>query len=105
MHQPSEAIEELEFAIKALGLKAAMLAGHVRPIESVARKAPPEISRYAYWIDNLALDSAYDYEPVLAKCVALKMAATFHSCSSDGRIARPAIISTISRAISPRPGM
>jgi hypothetical protein len=59
-----------------------MLAGHVvRPIPSVARKAPPEISRYAYWVDNLALDSAYDYDPVWAKCVELKVAATFHSCS------------------------
>ena len=82
MHQPGEAIEELEFAINTLGFKAAMLAGHVvRPIESVARKAAPEISRYAYWNDNLALDSAYDYDHVWAKCVELKVAATFHSCS------------------------
>jgi predicted TIM-barrel fold metal-dependent hydrolase len=82
MHQPGEAIEELEFAITTLGLKAAMLAGHVvRPIESVARRVPREISRYAYWIDNLALDSAYDYDPVWAKCVELKVAATFHSSS------------------------
>jgi predicted TIM-barrel fold metal-dependent hydrolase len=82
MHQPGEAIEELEFAVKMLGLKAAMLAGHVvRPIPAVAHAAPPEISRYAYWVDNLALDSAYDYDPVWNKCVELKMAATFHSSS------------------------
>jgi predicted TIM-barrel fold metal-dependent hydrolase len=82
MHHPAEAIEELEFAIKTLGLKAVMLAGHVvRPIPSVASKAPREISRYAYWVDNLALDSAYDYDPVWAKCVELKVAATFHSSS------------------------
>jgi predicted TIM-barrel fold metal-dependent hydrolase len=82
MHQPGEAIKELEFAVKTLGLKAMMLAGHVvRPIPSVARKAPVEISRYAYWVDNLALDSAYDYDAVWAKCVELKVAATFHSSS------------------------
>lgn len=80
MHQPAEAIEELEFAIKTLGLKVAMLAGHVvRPIPLVARKAPAEISRYAYWVDNLALDSAYDYDSVWKKCLELKVAATFHS--------------------------
>jgi predicted TIM-barrel fold metal-dependent hydrolase len=80
MHQPAEAIEELEFAVKTLGLKVAMLAGHVvRPIPSVARNAPAEISRYAYWVDNLALDSTYDYDPVWDKCVELKVAATFHS--------------------------
>src|SRR5579875_1288999 len=80
MHQPAEAIEELEFAVNTLGLKVTMLAAHVvRPIASVARKAGPEISRYAYWVDNLALDSAYDYDPVWSKCVELKVAATFHS--------------------------
>ena len=80
MHQPGEAVEELEFAVKTLGLKVAMLAGHVvRPIASVAGKAPAEMSRYAYWVDNLALDSAYDYEPVWNKCVELKVAPTFHS--------------------------
>ena len=82
MHEPKEAVEELEYAVKTLGLKVAMLAGHVvRPIPAVERKAPFEISRYAYWVDNLAVDSAYNYDPVWAKCVELKVAATFHSSS------------------------
>ena len=79
MHTPQEAVEELEYAVKELGFKVVMLAGHVvRPIPVVARKAP-ELSRYSYWIDNLCLDSEYDYDPVWAKCVELKVAPTFHS--------------------------
>src|SRR6266851_3468027 len=73
MHTPQEAIEELEYAVKELGFKAVMLAGHVvRPIPYVAHKAP-ELARFSYWIDNLCIDSAYDYDPVLAKCVELKV--------------------------------
>ena len=35
MHTPQEAIAELEFAVKELGLKAMMMAGHVqRPVLS-----------------------------------------------------------------------
>src|SRR5260370_36890348 len=30
-------------------------------------------------MDNLCLDSEYDYDPVWAKCVELKIAPTFHS--------------------------
>ncbi|MBV8454934.1 MAG: amidohydrolase family protein [Deltaproteobacteria bacterium] len=79
MHTPQEAIEELEYAVKRLGMKAVMLAGHVlRQVPSVMRKAP-EAARYASWIDNLCLDSEYDYDPVWAKCCELKVAPTFHS--------------------------
>ena len=79
MHAPQEAIEELEYAVKRLGMKAVMLAGHVlRQVPSVMRKAP-EAGQYAYWVDNLCLDSEYDYDPVWAKCCELKVAPTFHS--------------------------
>jgi predicted TIM-barrel fold metal-dependent hydrolase len=74
MHTPEEAIEELDFAVGELGLKNAVLAGHVRrpvPIED-----PP---RTAYWIDNFALDSEYDYDPVWARCQTLGIAPSFHS--------------------------
>jgi predicted TIM-barrel fold metal-dependent hydrolase len=74
MHTPQEAIEELDFAVGELGLRNAVLAGHVRrpvPIED-----PP---RTAYWIDNFALDSDWDYDPVWARCQALGIAPTFHS--------------------------
>src|SRR5260370_7955741 len=34
---------------------------------------------HAYWLDTFCLDSAYDYDPVWAKCVELKVPPTFHS--------------------------
>ncbi len=79
MHTPQEALEELDYAVTTLGMKAVMLAGHVlRPVPEIARTAP-DAARYAYWLDNLCLDSAYDYDPVWAKCVELNVAPTFHS--------------------------
>lgn len=79
MHTPSEAIAELEYAVGNLGLKAIMMAGHVRrPVPAVAEKFP-EASRHAYWLDTFTIDSAYDYDPVWAKCVELRVMPTFHS--------------------------
>src|SRR5215204_5301480 len=79
MHTPQEAIEELEYVVKELGLKAVLMAAQVRrPIPSVA-SAPPELSRYAFWLDTFGIDSEYDYDPVWAKCVELKVSPTFHS--------------------------
>jgi predicted TIM-barrel fold metal-dependent hydrolase len=79
MHTPSEAIEELEFAVGKLGLKVVLLAGYVRrPIAEVERKYPGAM-RYAFWLDTFGVESEYDYDPVWAKCQELKVAATFHS--------------------------
>jgi predicted TIM-barrel fold metal-dependent hydrolase len=81
MHTPQEAIEELEYAVHTLGMKAIVMAGHVlRPIPFVARTAP-EVAPYTYWLDTFCLDSVYDYDPVWAKCVELKVTPTFHSIS------------------------
>jgi predicted TIM-barrel fold metal-dependent hydrolase len=83
MHTPQEAIEELDYAVRTLGMKAVVLAGYVRrPIPAAARQAP-EAARYASWLDTLCLDSEYDYDPVWAKCVELKVAPTFHSGAQD----------------------
>jgi hypothetical protein len=79
MHTPQEAVEELEYVVKELGLKAVLMAALVRrPVAAVA-SAPPELSRYAFWLDTLGIDSEYDYDPVWAKCVELKVSPTFHS--------------------------
>lgn len=81
MHTPEEAIEELEYAVKQLGLKVVMLGSLInRPISAVAEKHP-EAAGVATWRDVLALDSEYDYDPVWAKCVELKVAPSFHSGS------------------------
>jgi predicted TIM-barrel fold metal-dependent hydrolase len=79
MHTPQEAIEELEYAVNVLGLKAFMFAGYVRrPIPAVAREFPGA-AKDATWLDTFGVDSAYDYDPVWAKCVELKVAPSFHS--------------------------
>jgi predicted TIM-barrel fold metal-dependent hydrolase len=79
MHTPQEAIAELEHAVTQLKLKAVLMPSFVtRPIAAVARRNP-EAARYATWMDTYGLDSEYDYDPVWAKCMELKVVPTFHS--------------------------
>lgn len=78
---PQEAIEELEYAVETLGMKAAMINSNVRrPIPVVAEQAP-QLARYATWMDTLCMESPYDYDPLWAKCMELKVAVTSHSPS------------------------
>jgi hypothetical protein len=77
MHTPEEAIDELEYVVRTLGLKVAMMASLIRrPIRS--NQPNP---RYNEWLDMLGLDSDYDYDPVWAKCTELGVSPTFHSVS------------------------
>ena len=79
MHTPDEAVAELEYAVGQLGFKAVLCAGYVqRPFEAL-RGADPEVSRYAYWLDQFGLDSAYDYDPVWARAQELGVSIAFHS--------------------------
>ena len=81
-HTPQEAIEELEYAVKTLGFKAVVISSNVkRPIPDAVDKAP-EVAGYAGWMDTLCVDSPYDYDPLWAKCVELKVAVTSHSPST-----------------------
>ena len=78
MHTPEEAIAELEYVAR-LGLKVVMMAVFVRrPIPALAREAP-HLWPYLTWMDNLCLDSEYDYDPVWAKCIELRLTPTFYS--------------------------
>jgi predicted TIM-barrel fold metal-dependent hydrolase len=70
MHTPQEAIEELEF-VKKLGYKAVMLSALI---------GRPSTGPHG-WRDTLGLDSAYNYDPVWAKCLELGFAPTFHNQS------------------------
>src|SRR5689334_13463617 len=82
MHTPEEAIAELEFVTRQLGSKVGMFgSGMPRQVAAAASK-DPEASRFTVWYDVLGIDSPYDYDPVWAKCVELKIAPTFHSSSS-----------------------
>jgi predicted TIM-barrel fold metal-dependent hydrolase len=74
MHTPVEAIEELEYAVHTLGMKTSMVASYV-----TRQGATATIGR-AWW-DNLALDSAYDYDPVWEAFQRLGVVPAFHSGS------------------------
>jgi predicted TIM-barrel fold metal-dependent hydrolase len=79
MHTPTEAVDELQF-VNELGLRAMMMTSLMRrPIKAALHDG--ESSRYANWPEALGLESEYDYDPVWAKCLALRVAPTFHSAS------------------------
>jgi predicted TIM-barrel fold metal-dependent hydrolase len=79
MHTPEEAVDELEYAVNVLGFKAVLCAGYVqRPFEALAH-VDPEVSNYAFWLDQFGLDSLYDYDPVWAKATELGVSIAFHS--------------------------
>ena len=79
MHTPEEAVAELEYAVTVLGFKAVLCAGYVqRPFEALAGH-DPELARYAFWLDQFGLDSAYDYDPVWSKAQELGVSIAFHS--------------------------
>ncbi|MGE0684085.1 MAG: amidohydrolase family protein [Candidatus Binatia bacterium] len=81
MHTPEEAIEELEYVTKQLGLKVVMLWSMIRrPIPALAN-SDLEAGKSAVWFDPLGLDSEHNYDPVWAKCVELGVSPTFHTGS------------------------
>jgi predicted TIM-barrel fold metal-dependent hydrolase len=73
-YTPEEALAELDHAVGVLGLKPVLFGG------LVLRTAPGhDGDRAARWVDGLGLDSAYDYDPVWARCAELGVSPTFHS--------------------------
>ena len=83
LHTPEEGVEELEFAVKTLGLKVINISGGVkRPIPAVADKYPaaahPDVAKYAHYTDFYGIDSEYDYDPFWAKVVELGVPVTTH---------------------------
>jgi predicted TIM-barrel fold metal-dependent hydrolase len=79
MTTPEEAIEELDYA-KMLGLRAVLIRSLIRrPIPGVSNLG--DAGWRVFWPDTLGLDSEYDYHPVWAKCVELRVAPTFHTAS------------------------
>jgi len=80
MHDPDEAIAELEFATKQLGAKVGMFGSSIaRRIPAVAGIDHPTVARFGVTYDQFGLDSAYDYDPVWQKCRELGIAPTFHT--------------------------
>src|SRR6266511_2033906 len=81
VYTPQEAIEEATYAVRELGLKVIMIANHVRRPVPVAAQHVTDQAHARLYIDSLALDSAYDYDPFWATCAELKLAVTAHSGS------------------------
>lgn len=73
MTDPAEAVAELHYAVGELGLRAVMLAG------IIARPWPGAEDSPARWMDTLAHDSPFDYEPVWRTCAELGVTPAFHS--------------------------
>lgn len=95
LHTPQEGIEEVEFAVKELGLKTAIIPGSVRrPIGSLAARYPiedhPELANHLQWQDFFGIDSEYDYDPFWAKVIELGINPTTHS-SGMGWSARASV--------------
>ena len=81
VYTPQEAIEDATYAVKELGFKVIMIANHVqRPVPALAREAKDPASVRTF-IDSLAYESAYDYDPFWETCIDLKVAVTAHSGS------------------------
>ena len=79
MYSPEEAIEELEFASKQLGLRVVMLGSLIRrPIPALVEDHP-DASKFVEWYDSIGIDSDYDYDPVWAKLRELRIAPSFHN--------------------------
>ena len=79
MHDPDEAIAELEFVVNELGLKAIVM-------NTMIPKAAPEVVKEAPHLAHLtlvptspAIDQGDRYDPVWAKCVELGVAPTCHN--------------------------
>ena len=77
---PDEALEELEYAVAQRGFKVVMMRGNQeRAIPSAAEGIDRQ--KAAWYVDTIALDSPYNYEPVWKRCVELGVAVTQHSGS------------------------
>jgi predicted TIM-barrel fold metal-dependent hydrolase len=92
-HTPQEAIEEMDHALGKLGLKVPMVGSMVRRPVRNPDGSPidaPRLLDRGFWVDLLALDSEYDYDPLWQKCVDRKVPMTFHATTQGIGLRRSA---------------
>ena len=85
MNRPDEALAELDYCVRTLKFKVAMIpAGVWRPIRALYDRFPgiEECRPDALWLDCYGLDSEYDYDAVWAKCLELQLAVTCHGAAA-----------------------
>ena len=78
MDTPQEAIQDLEYAINDLGMKAIQIFLPRRPVPFIHREHP-ELYPHIAWLDYLGVDSQYDYDPFWARCVELRVPVMSHA--------------------------
>ena len=79
MHTPEEAIEELEYVVKQLGMKVVMMWSMIRRAIPAYEGKHPDMDKVGAWHDPIGLDSEYDYDPLWKRCVELNVSPTFHT--------------------------
>jgi predicted TIM-barrel fold metal-dependent hydrolase len=79
-YTPEEAIEELEFAVKELGFKAAMIGTEIRGPARPADGGDP-FRHPTQSTRSIVMDSPYDYDPFWRKCLELRIAPICHTSS------------------------
>ncbi len=79
MHSPSEALNELDFAVGELGLKAVVMNAIVRRPAPQVAAAAPHLAAYTMLPTSPGIDVGGDYDPVWAKCVELGVAPSCHN--------------------------
>jgi predicted TIM-barrel fold metal-dependent hydrolase len=80
-HTPEEALAELEYAVVQRGYRAIMLRGNQERTVPSAAEEIKDRQKAAWFVDTIALDSPYDFEPLWKRCVELGVAVTQHSGS------------------------
>jgi predicted TIM-barrel fold metal-dependent hydrolase len=78
MNTPDQAIAELDYAVRVLGMRSALIAGYARR----------PVGRDSYRLDMFGLDSEYDYDPFWAACVDLGVSPVVHSALQHHRVTR-----------------
>lgn len=85
MHTPGEALAALDHA-KALGAKVALIASHVHRPPSTGWPADDPYTNARIpewdtrgWVDTFGIDSLYDYDPVWAKAIELRLPLAAHT--------------------------
>ena len=84
MDTPDLAIQELEYAVKELGTKTAVIGGYARRNLGSKPANGPQPLR----LDHFGIDSEYNYDPFWAKCMELAIAPVSHSSHMHLRVAR-----------------
>ena len=79
MHDPEEAVAELDFAVGELGLKAVVMNALIyRPAPEVVAEAP-HLASYSMAPESPGIDVGERYDPVWAKCVEFGVAPSCHN--------------------------